>query len=277
MYGDFILKYSYFAKSSRYLFFGSLALFITKLAFVLSAFSGSASERLQSFFSSPTEVAFYGFLILSFVALYNEGTAHKRSRDFRSVKSVSYLKKLTVYCILSVFVKAIVKGIAKSIPETGALGVSLRAVCALFVSATSLSFLMFAISLWCFKRDRSEKALLLFEIIALAVGIIYFASRYVSVLSEFGVSFLNAGTYERICGEGVQGILCIVQYGADALLFYMTHSYFAGLDGFDVKALSEAGADVCKGESLYNECGYGLDELDNLYLPSFSEEAQTEE
>ncbi len=271
------MKYSYFAKASRYLFFGSLALFITKLAFVLSEFSGSASERLQSFFSSLTEVAFYGFLILSFVALYNEASAHKRSRDFHSAKSAGYLKKLTVYCILSVFVKAIVKGIAKSIPETGALGVSLRAVCALFVSATSLSFLMFAISLWYFKRDKGEKSLLLFEIIAVCAGIVYFASRYISVLSEFGVSFLSAGEYELFCGEGVQGILCIVQYGADALLFYMTHSYFAELDDSDFKSLSEAGSEVRKGESLYSECGCGLDELDNLYISSFLGEEQTEE
>lgn len=260
------MKYSYFAKASKYLFFGTLMLFVTKLAFVISAFSGSESERLQSFFSSLTEVAFYGYLILSFIALYNEGSALKRAHEFKAVKRVNLLKKLTVLCILSVFVKALAKAFVKSTSNMGAFGVGVAIVCAFFVCSVSLSFVMFALSVWYFKRDRGEKSLRIFGVIAIAFAAVYFASRYMSVSSEFGVSLLGGAFYEAFCSEDVQNVLCIAQYGADALLFYVTFGYYYRLSEDSSDESSETVEGVRKGESLYNERGYGIDKFDDLYI-----------
>lgn len=266
------MKYSLFAKSSKYLIICSAIFFVSKLITMISASIPNQSMSTARLFSNITEISFYGFLILAYVALNRESTAHKRLREFLGLGSVKHLKRLVVYCFLSAFVKALIKNIVNHTTPDTVVGVFVRLLAAAALGATSLSFVLFAISLWYLKRDRGCKGLLVFEIIAVLFGVVYYVPKYISALDGYGVSFLSDEVFNAACSANALNAYSLIQSVADAVMFYAAYSYFSrlGAEEEEIMARSEENAKKC--DSVYEPCGYGIDSFDMLYTREFAVE-----
>ncbi len=266
------MKYSLFAKSSKYLTICSVIFFVSKLITMISASISNQSMSTARLFSNITEISFYGFLILAYVALNKESTAHKRLRDFSGLKSMTQLKRLIVYCFLSAFVKALIKNIVNHTTPDTAIGIFVRLLGAAALGATSLSFVLFAISLWYFKRDRGCKRLLVFEAIAVFFGVLYYVPKYVSALEDYGVSLLSEEMFNKVCSANALNIYSLIQCVADAFMFYAAYFYFSRLCAEEEEVIARSEENAKKCDSVYEPCGYGIDSLDMLYTRDFAVE-----
>lgn len=265
------MRYTYYSKSSQLFFIGSIALFITKgLSFAIT-FLPEVSASGTKFFTNITEIAYYGFLVLAFLALNGEGVCYKRNREFVRKKSVSRLKRLVVFCFLGAFAKALANATVMNVSKTGAFGIAVRALCAFFLAAASLSFVLLSVSAHCFKRDRRFKKLRVFEAAALAVAVVYYVLRYVSLLKGYEVSLLPDGVYNAVCSSNVLNVFCILQYFADALMFGAAYKTFGETAADEEKETEKNNEATRKCETLFSESGCGIDNFDDLYIPHIEE------
>lgn len=271
------MRYTYYSKSSQLFLIGSIALFVTKgLSFAISFFPDVSSSGTK-FFTNITEIAYYGFLVLAFLALNGEGVCYKRNREFVSKKAVSRLKRLVVLCFLGAFAKALANATVMNVPKTGFSAVIVRILCAFILGAASLSFVLLSVSAHCFKRDSQFKKLRIFEAVAVAAAGLYFALRYISLLKGYGVSVLPSEVYKTVCSSNVLNAFCLIQYFTDALMFGAAYKTFGEMAVTEEKEVEKNNESSRKCETLFLESGRGIDNFDDLYTPhSAAPEENTE-
>ena len=270
-------KNEYFAKASEYFMIGTVLLIATKILSMFLDISNGNFDKAAKLNTSATNVVFYIFLVLAFVALNGEGIGHKRERNKHRKKITGRLKWLIAFNVFFVFIKAPLNTAIAESEKFAASGVLLRLGVSAFISFGSLSFFLLVISLWYFLRDRKESALFIVQTVAVFISICYFLFKTANLaINSYGVVLPSEVLTRFIASPVSADILCLLQYIADIVMFAVVKRYYsaraAEADENEIKRTQRAFKTV----SLYEERGFGIDECDDTWLGAAAEPETSE-
>ena len=104
---DIMLKYRFIKNSSKVILISTALLFISNLILLLSlVFSGFESKI--GFLSKLPDVSVYIFTFLVFLALNDEKSAHRKTKDIKSQKSIIVLKGFLIFIFVMYFFKKLI-------------------------------------------------------------------------------------------------------------------------------------------------------------------------
>lgn len=253
-------KNSYFSNAAKFLLIGTSMTFFAKLFSLLNGFI-PAGFGSQSLLKNITDISFYGFLILAFIAFNGEGIAHKRNRNFKKNRATHHLKYFVFADLIILLLKNYLSVKAVSSPVQTVPGTVKRIIISLVICICSVSFTLFAVSVWYYIRDKSVNKVQVIEFVSVVVSGFYFIVRFVNQLSVFGFHIFSGNFESFISSTLFTGILCLVQYALNITVFAVLYKLFSENDetvsADDAKMLRKA-------NSLYFENGFGLDYADEL-------------
>lgn len=261
-------KNDYLSEAAKYFLSGTLLLTVSKLFTILTAIDRSPLERFSRFGNTVTNFAFYGFLVLAFIALNGEKISFKRQRNLKCKKKVSRLKWLIAYNILFVFFKKALDRTAFSY-EPGTDAAAFTAIITGLLSAcASMSFFLFVISLWYFVRDRKLKELFPVQTVTVIISAVYFAFKLsAAVLVDYRLGAPGSALYAVLKSSVFSNTLCLVQYTADIIMFISVKRRYSLLSALEDEAAADRTAGIIRTVSIYDERGFGIDDSDELLLP----------
>ncbi len=255
-------KNSYFSNAAKFLLIGTALTFAAKLLSLMNTFSLSGGG-VQALLKNITDISFYGFLILAFLALNGEGIAHKRNREYKKKRVTSRLKFLIVADLLILLVKNYLSVKAVASPVQSVSGIIKRIIISLIICICSVSFTLFAISVWYFIRDRRFDKAQIVELIAVIISGIYFVVRLINQLSVFNFHIFGENIESIMSSTLFTGILCLLQYASNITVFAVLYKHFSSDSG----KVNEENTKLSRhANTLYFENGFGLDSADELLL-----------
>lgn len=260
-------KNDYLSNAAKYFLIGTVLLFVSKLFTILTAIDGSPLERFLHNGATVTNFAFYGFLVLSFIALNGEKIACKRQRNLKRKKSASRLKWLIAYNVLFVFLKKTLDRAAFSYAPGSGAATAAAIITGLLSTFASLSFFLFVISLWYFARDRKMKELSLLQTVTVIISAVYFVLKLTTaLLIDYRLGAPGSAIYNVLKSGALANTLCLVQYTADIIMFISVKRRYSALSAIEDEAAAGREDKIIKTVSIYDEKGYGIDESDVLLL-----------
>lgn len=256
-------KSDYLSNSAKLLLISSAMLFaVNTLSFITMFNSG---------FSNPvgklSDFSFYAVFVLCFLAFNGEGIAYKRSRDLKKKSKTNYLKALVVFAFLARFVKSFVEKFVLSSDADSASGVALRIFMGVFGTVSSYGFLLTAVAFWYGVRDKDKKHLLLCEVGAFAIGLVYNIFKVFNyAVAKYGAVIFGESGVSLFSDKVILNVLCLFQFAFDIIMFSVVLKHYDGLSTSEQAEKTLARKKMINARNIYNTDCCGIDTLEDDFF-----------
>lgn len=256
-------KSDYLSNSAKLLLISSAILFaVNTLSFIAMFNSG---------FSNPvgklSDFSFYAVFVLCFLAFNGEGIAYKRSRDLKKKSKTNYLKALVLFAFLARFVKSFVEKFVLSSDADSVSGVGLRIFMGVFGTVSSYGFLLTAVAFWYGVRDKDKKHLLLCEVGAFAIGLVYNIFKVFNyAVAKYGAVIFGESGVSLFSDKVILNVLCLFQFAFDIIMFSVVLKHYDGLSTSEQAEKTLARKKMINARNIYNTDCCGIDTLEDDFF-----------
>ena len=247
-----MLKYRFIKNSSKVILISTALLFISNLILLLSlVFSGFESKI--GFLSKLPDVSVYIFTFLVFLALNDEKSAHRKTKDIKSQKSIIVLKGFLIFIFVMYFFKNLIQKAVGGY-NNPVINVILNV---LFIIA-SFSFFLLVLSIWYLKRDFKEGKLKYIHLVSIIISAFYAAYKvffYSSVFNFENALFTNEAQY----------LFCLLQYIINIVMLFCIKKHYEEKEQKTEQEESEKPKQERPAvvETIEFEKGFGIDFIDD--------------
>ncbi len=248
-----MLKYRFLKNSAKVLCVSTGVLLLSNLILLLGLLIPSFEEKI-GFLSKLPDLSIYIFTFFSYLALNDEKAAHRKIKDIKSQKFIKALKVILIVIFVSTFFKALVM--------SNLNGVALN----LFLTVTSFTFFMLALSCWYFYRDKNEGKIKLISLVSIIVSLVYTIFKFVMYQNPvFSLGGVGVDNTAFVNYQAIQYAFCILQYLVNILMLVCINKHYEKKEAL-AEAEEKSKVKIERPEiieSIENEDGFGIDFIDD--------------
>lgn len=260
-------KSSYLSNSAKILaVLSGMLLLANVLVAVGSMGDLPEASKLATSFSN---LCVYVVLVAGYIAFNGEAVCHKRYRNRKRKKLLSFFKLLLLLCFLLRYIKVVPENLVITIPAESLVGIVARFLMSLLSTASSFGFLFGAISLWYFIRDKGHTRLLLPQLLSLMVSIIYNTFKFMNyAVGKYQVTILGEGISGIFARDEIAQILCIFQFLINLIMLVCVAVFYSKKGEGEQEILDKNTKELKKARAVYSDEGFGIDTLEDDFLLS---------
>ncbi|MBO5857848.1 MAG: hypothetical protein J6Q87_06330 [Clostridia bacterium] len=265
-----MLKQRFLKNSARVLTVSTALLFISNaILWVLYEFP--SVEIKLGYLAKLPDLSVYIFTFLSYLALNDEKSAHRKIKDIKSQKKLKVLKGFLIFVFVSHFFKVTIQGAFANLNNP-----FFSVVSDIFMTVASFSFFLLLLSAWYFFRDKTEGKLNIIAGVSVIVSIAYTIIKFWLSQKVFLVhSFTGIQDNSFLLAQRIQYVTCLLQYAVNIVMFILVKRHY---EKKEFKS-EENKKKIPKQErpqvvTLDLEAGFGIDNVDDV---DFSFESIKEE
>ena len=254
-----MLKQRYLKNSARVLTVSAVLLFISN-AIVWAVYEFPSVETKLGFLSKLPDLSVYIFTFLSYLALNDEKAAHRKIKDIKSQKKLTFLKGFLIFVFVSHFFKFIIQKNLLNLENS-----FFTVVSDVFITVSSFSFFLLLLSLWYFFRDKSEGEIRLVAGVSVVVSLLYTVCKFIISRKVFPTYSFSAFTNEEyILVQRVQYASCLVQYAVNIIMLVLVKKHYekkeTESEEFEKSLPKQERPQVV---TIELEDGFGIDNIDD--------------
>lgn len=258
-------KSTYLSNSAKILAALSGMLLFANILVAIGSMGGLPS--VSKFATSYSNLCLYVVLVMGYVAFNGEAVCHKRNRDRRRKRLLGAFKLLLLLCFLLRYIKAVPEKLAMTIPGESLGGILARMGVSLLSTVGSFGFLFGAVALWYLIRDRENQKLLLPELLAVMMGVVYNVFKLFNyAVGKYGITAFGEGFTAIFSQDSISQILCISHFLITLIMLIMVTVQYSKMGEGEQQILDKNTKELKKARNVLKEEGYGIDSFEDDFL-----------